>query len=439
MEPRKAALQAWGGVECTVNRVADTFFDQMELSGHRRRISDLEAIASLGIKALRIGAVWERDACEVSRRWLDQYLHTLQDLNIRPIAGLVHHGSGPPGTSLIDPEFPKKLAEYAGSIAERYPWIDAFTPVNEPHTTSRFSGMYGTWYPHHTSRTSYLRALLHELKATVLSMKAIRRVRPDAQLIQTEDVGRISGTEELRHEWELLSLRRWLPFDLLCGLVNRRHPLFSYMTAAGLDEREILWFQDHPCRPDVIGINYYPTSDRFLDHRIHRYPPGRGSAEGPFVDVEAVRVRDAGMSGFDAMLLEAWTRYGIPVAITEVHLGGPVDEQIRWAAYAWKGAVKARSRGANCVAMTFWALLGSFYWNQLVTSANGHYEPGVFDVSSGEPRETELAEIVRQIAAGGVPSHPALASEGWWSHPSRVHLPFPDAADDRKNAPLRAA
>ena len=25
----------------------------------------------------------------------------------------------------------------------RYPWIDAYTPVNEPLTTARFSGLYG--------------------------------------------------------------------------------------------------------------------------------------------------------------------------------------------------------------------------------------------------------------------------------------------------------
>ena len=64
--------------------------------------------------------------------------------------------------------FRNKLARYAGAVAERYPWIEAYTPVNEPNTTARFSAMYGVWYPHHMSRASYLRALLNELKGTVL-------------------------------------------------------------------------------------------------------------------------------------------------------------------------------------------------------------------------------------------------------------------------------
>jgi len=197
------------------------------------------------------------------------------------------------------------------------------------------------------------------------------------------------------------------------------------MRSHGIPERDILWFADHPCPPDIIGINYYATSDRFIDGRVELYPPDRMSAEGRFVDVEAVRVKGAILSGFDTLLLEAWRRYRIPVAITEVHLGGKIDEQIRWAAYAWSGIREAQKQGASCAAITFWSLLGSHFWNQLVTCSNGHYEPGVFDVRSGVPVATELAGVVRQIAAGSIPQHPALGSPGWWTRPERVCFPAP--------------
>ncbi|GAC1653015.1 MAG: hypothetical protein NVS9B15_13640 [Acidobacteriaceae bacterium] len=344
-------------------------------------------------------------------------------LGIRPIASLVHHGSGPSHTSLLDPQFPEKLARYAEQVAERYPWLDAYTPVNEPNTTARFSGMYGTWYPHHLSRTSYLRALLHQLKGTVLSMQAIRRVRSDAQLVQTDDVGRISGTEELRETWELLNARQWLTYDLLGGSVDRSHPLLPYMLDAGIEEREILWFQDNPCPPSVVGVNYYATSDRYIDHRVALYPSSRMSAEGRFVDVEAVRVRSAGLTGADALLREAWQRYGVPVAITEVHLGCSIEEQIRWLAEQWQSAERVRREGVECIALTVWALLGSFYWNQLVTRENGHYEAGVFDVSSGIPQATELADVVAQLARGEKPRHAALSHRGWWHDDERACFP----------------
>ena len=412
--------EVWGGVEYTCNRVNDEYFDQVELSGHSTRPADYESFAALGMKTFRFGLLWERYERLKAWNWFDERLQWMKGSGMRPIAGLMHHGSGPEHTSLLDPIYPEKLAEYAASVAERYPWIDAYTPVNEPHTTARFSGMYGIWYPHHRSRRSYLQALLHQLKATVLCMEAIRRVRSDAQLIQTEDVGRTCGTEALRSVVEVLSERRWLTFDLLCGRVDRKHPMFRYMVDERIPEREILWFADHPCVPSVIGINYYPTSDRYLDHRVERYSPDRRSSEGHFVDVEAVRVEGRGLAGAGSLLLEAWRRYGQPVAITEAHLGGPVDDQIRWVSEVWRGVKDAQAMGAECVALTLWALLGSYYWNQLVTRPNGHYEAGVFDVRSGTPVATELSRIVAQMADGREPRHPALKSRGWWQDEGRV-------------------
>jgi dTDP-4-dehydrorhamnose reductase len=403
--------------------VRERYFDQMNLSGHAERLEDYELFAALGITTYRFGLLWERYARNPSWAWSDDRLRRLMDLGIRPIAGLVHHGSGPKNTSLLDPEFPEKLAAFAACVAQRYPWLDAYTPVNEPNTTARFSGMYAVWYPHHMSRESYLRALLNQLKGTVLSMEAIRRVQPEAQLIQTDDVGRIFGTDALRSKWELMNTRQWLPYDLLCGLVDRHHPLFSYMCSAGISEREIFWFCEHPCRPSVIGVNYYVTSDRYLDDRLRLYPRNRRSAEGRFVDVEAVRVRSAGLSGIDTLLREAWSRYQIPVAVTEAHLGCSVEEQIRWVVELWDGATRVRSDGVDCIALTVWALLGSYFWNELVTRANGHYEPGVFDLRSGAPVATELAAVVAQLARGESPSHPALHRQGWWRDDARICFP----------------
>ena len=41
-------LELWAGVECTVNRVGDTYSDQLERSGHAIRSKDLERLAELG-------------------------------------------------------------------------------------------------------------------------------------------------------------------------------------------------------------------------------------------------------------------------------------------------------------------------------------------------------------------------------------------------------
>src|SRR4051812_3321714 len=92
-------LELWGGIESTYNRVGSTFMDQLELTGHASRAEDLELVAALGIKALRYPVLWERTApqgvANANWTWSDERLNRLRELGIRPIAGLVHHGSGP--------------------------------------------------------------------------------------------------------------------------------------------------------------------------------------------------------------------------------------------------------------------------------------------------------------------------------------------------------
>ena len=413
-------LEVWGGAEYTCNRVNDLYLDQMRFSGHATRLADLERFRALGITALRTGVLWERHELDPTWRWEDAHLAAIREAGLRPIAGLVHHGSGPPHTSLLDPAFPTKLAAYAGEVAVRYPWLETYTPINEPNTTARFSCLYGIWYPHCKSHEAYLRALLNQIKATVLAMRAIRQVRSDAQLIQTDDAGRVYSTPELADTRDLLNERRWLQIDLLRGAVDPAHPLFDYILSHGIDEAELLWFRDNPCPPSVVGLNYYVTSDRFLDHRFARYPNVPICDEGPFLDLEAVRGREEGISGFGSLLFEADARFGLPTAITEVHLGDRVEEQIRWAIEAWNAAIRARQAGVRCVAVTFWALLGSYFWSSLVTRDNGHYEPGVFDLSHGDVRATALEPLVRRLAQGETPQNTEVADAGWWHQPSRL-------------------
>ncbi len=418
-----------------MNRVGDRFFDQYARSGHLRRPQDFERFASLGLAALRFGLSWERYVEQGSWEWYDTALGAMRQLGTEPIAGLVHHGSGPVDTDLLDPAFPSRLAEYAGAVARRYPWIRDYTPVNEPQTTARFSGMYGHWYPHHHSVRSFVRALFHELQGTVLAMRAIREVRSDARLIQTEDIGRTWSTRPLEHKAAHRNQRRWLAFDLLCGRVGRRHSLFGFLREYGLSEAEVLWFQENPCPPDVLGVNYYVTSDRFLDHRLALYAPfmtGGDDGREPLVDIEAVRICPDGIAGAGGVLLDAWKRYRLPVALTEAHLGAPVEEQIRWLAEAWHGAQSVRAAGGQCLAVCTWALLGSYDWCHLVTRETGAYEPGAFTLSSpdAEPVETELATVVRQLARGEQPRHPALRHSGWWTRPERLLFPSEEEIGD---------
>jgi dTDP-4-dehydrorhamnose reductase len=419
-------LELWGGIECTHNRVGENYFSQVHWNGHLRRPEDLDRFAGLGIRALRYPVIWEMLAPEradaIDWGFTDERLPRLRELGVRPIAALVHHGSGPRYASIETPGFAEGLAKYAGEVARRYPWMDAYTPVNEPLTTARFCGLYGLWHPHGRADQIFARIVVNECRATVLAMRAIRRVNPDAQLIQTDDLGHIHSTPYLAYEAEFQNHRRWLCWDLLCGMVGPDHALWHDLLAAGIAEKELYWFQDYRCPPDVIGINHYPTSDRFLDENVERYRGIHPATNGRdvYVDVEAVRVRDCLPGGFHERLLEAWDRYHLPLAITESHLGCTREEQIRWFAESWKSAERAQGDGADVRAVTAWSLLGAYNWNTLVTRDADYYEPGVFDVRGGEPRPTAIASLLSVLGAGEEPEHPALEHPGWWHRPERL-------------------
>src|SRR5438105_3672444 len=110
-------LQIWGGIECTINRVGNKYFDQLEFSGHYYRPGDIGLIAELGIKVLRYPILWEkhlpcRDAVP-DWSFTARNLAALQAHSITPIAGLVHHGSGPAYISFFNGSFEEGLADYA--------------------------------------------------------------------------------------------------------------------------------------------------------------------------------------------------------------------------------------------------------------------------------------------------------------------------------------
>jgi dTDP-4-dehydrorhamnose reductase len=419
-------LEVWGGVECTVNRVGEAFHNQLRANGHERRISDLDLFAELGLRSLRYPVLWELCAPESPDRidwsWPDARLARLQELGIDPIVGLLHHGSGPRYTNLLDERFPELFADYARAVAERFPSVQRYTPINEPLTTARFSALYGHWYPHHRDDRSFVRALLNECRATVLAMRAIRGVNPNAQLIQTDDLGRTTSTPKLAYQAEFQNERRWLAWDLLCGHIEPQHALWRYLLRSGATPSELAWFRSNPCPPDVIGINHYLTSDRHLDETLtHLTDCWGGNGRDAYADIEAVRVLPHSVAGIAGALQDTWQRYRIPVAITEAHLGCTREEQLRWLAQIWQSAQKMRAAGADIRAVTIWALLGSFDWDSLVTRQNGHYEPGAFDVRGETPRPTALARLTKELAFSMDPYHAQLIeSPGWWERPSRL-------------------
>jgi len=204
------------------------------------------------------------------------------------------------------------------------------------------------------------------------------------------------------------------------------HALWDRLTAYGLEDRLRAIAAD-PCPPDVIGINHYLSSERLLDHRVDNHPeravadrkPG-DSAGVTLVDVDAIRHLRSGVIGLPALLQQTWQRYGLPIAVTECHNGATREEQVRWFVEIWNAARELKHKGVDIRAVTAWSLFGSYDWNRMVTRAAGHYECGVFDVRSGEPRPTLMVSVLKDLTQGHKPSPPFLGVTGWWQRESRM-------------------
>jgi dTDP-4-dehydrorhamnose reductase len=429
--PEKAQAsppELWGGVECTIVRVGDEYRDQTAETGHDVRRDDIERIADLGVTTVRYPILWESVAPESTGdcdfAWTDERLAMLRERGITVVGGLLHHGSGPRHTNLLDPDFPRKLGEYAARVAERYSWIEQWTPVNEPLTTARFSALYGHWYPHRRDYPAFLRALVNQCLGTLEAMRAIRCFIPNARLVQTEDLGKTFSTAPLRHQARHENERRWLSLDLLCGRVDRKHPWWKILTEAGIGEEELERLATGEAKPDLLGINHYLTSERFLDHRLDLYPgqqPG-GNGRDIYVDAEAVRVkRLENDTGIAPRLREAWERYRLPMAITEVHHGCHRDEQLRWFVEVWNSAKQLRGEGIDLRAVTVWSMFGNVDWRFLLKEKNGFYDTGAFDVRGETPRPTVVAKAAKAFAHGEEFDHPVLDSPGWWRRPPRLY------------------
>jgi len=259
-------------------------------------------------------------------------------------------------------------------------------------------------------------------------------VNPRARLVQTDDLGTAYGSPRLGHQVNFENERRWLAWDLLCGHVTPAHPLYRHLVGWGITARELAWFEQHACPPDVIGIDHYVTSDRYLDDDLERYPAELwgGNGRDAYVDVEAVRLRAEPGTSLREVITAAARRYRVPVALTEVHIGCSVDEQQRWLADAWTTCLQLEQSGIDVRAATAWALLGSYDWDSLLTCDRGHYEPGAFDVSRGSARRTPLGETVAALATG-CPLAAARArprGDGWWRSDRRWLFGAPREVDD---------
>ncbi len=407
----KHRFEIWASPEPTFARIgAATWRDQLAETGHEARPGDIDLLAGLGVAASRYPVLWEkhavRDPAPYDFSWARERLDALRARGVEPVVTLLHHGSGPAHTSLVDPDFPMHFARYAGAVARAFPWIRRWTPINEPLTTARFSTLYGHWYPNgRDDHAAFGRAVTNEALAMLLGMEAIRAHVPAAQFVVTEDLQSFTSLDRatdafVAHKRE----RSFLSIELVMGRVLPGHPLHAYLTdRCGIEPSRLRAIAERACAPDLIGWNYYPNSERTLDideRGIVRNRPSREVLETPISP--------------RPLLEAAHERLGLPFGLGEVHVNASVEGRIRWLAQRYGDLAALERAGLPVRMLGSWAVFGMVDWDSLLTRREDYREDGAFTFApaSQAPRPTALAEAVRALARGE-----ALAPEGeaqWW-------------------------
>ena len=207
--------------------------------------------------------------------WTDVVLEYLvRDKGLTPIIDLMHYGT--PlwlDNQFVIASYPRRVAEYAARFAERYAsLVRYYTPLNEPAVTSAYCGREGLWPPYLRGDDGYAKVLLALARGICRTAEAIRAARADAVLVHVEDVGlEVAGRPDLIPLAADAQGRRLLPLDLICGRVVPGHPGFDRLIEYGATEAELLELAVAVPRWDVLGVNYYPWTNR----RIVRSKAGR--------------------------------------------------------------------------------------------------------------------------------------------------------------------
>jgi beta-glucosidase len=360
------------GIENSIPTINNgrTRIDQMEKCGHYKHWrTDFDLLEELGLHVLRYGPPLHTTFVGPGRydwSFADMTLGELERRNIIPIIDLCHFGVPDWIGNFQNPDFPDLFATYAEDFARRFPWIQLYTPINEMFICATFSAAYGWWNEQMRSDQAFVTALKHIVKANVLAMERILKIRPDALFVQSESSEYFHAENPAAIKpAEILNARRFLSLDLNYG---RRvdSEMYEFLMDNGMTREEYHFFLSrsslrHHC---IMGNDYYMTNE----HRVRA--DGTSKAAGD-------------VFGYDEITRQYYDRYRLPVMHTETNLmeGPNGDEAVNWLWKQWANILRVRNTGVPIVGFTWYSLTDQVDWDIALREENNRITPvGLFDL-----------------------------------------------------------
>lgn len=349
-----------GGFECATQRRNDgRRLDLIESTGHARWArQDYEALKAHGIRTMRDGARWhliEPRPGHYDWSSLDRLLDASRQAKIQVIWDLAHYG-WPDHLDIWSQQFIDRFATFSALTACRIlpnasdsGW---FCAINEMSFWAWAGGEVRHFHPCGSGRGAELKRQL--VMASCAAMRAIRAVRPLARFICAEPLIHVAAHEQDNMpEAEAYRMAQFQALDWL------DEALRSDSSAGPLD---------------VIGLNFYPQNQWFLD--------GEKIARG-----------DHAYQPLSRMLEDVFKRYQRPLLIAET--GAEAGDRADWFRYVTSEVIAAQARGVPIHGICLYPILDYPGWEDDRPCATGLL--GMADPAGHRDVHDELAaELQRQ-------------------------------------------
>ena len=344
--------------------------DQMEACGHYRLWrEDFDLVEDLGLGYLRYGPPLHTSLIGPGRydwEFADVTFAELQRRNIIPIVDLCHFGVPDWIGDFQNPDFPEHFAHYSKAFAQRFPWVQLYTPVNEMFICAQFSAKYGWWNEQGTSDRTFVTALKNIVKANVRAMQEILHVRPDAIFIQSESSEYFHAENPTAIKpAEIENSKRFLSLDLNYGH-RVDSEMYEYLFDSGMTREEYHFFLGNSLRHHcILGNDYYWTNE----HRVAANGMTRAAGE---------------IFGYSEITRQYYARYRLPVMHTETNIAeGPNgDEAVNWLWKEWANVLRVRNDGVPTVGFTWYSLTDQIDWDVGLREQNNRVHPvGLYDLN----------------------------------------------------------
>jgi glycosyltransferase involved in cell wall biosynthesis/beta-glucosidase/6-phospho-beta-glucosidase/beta-galactosidase len=362
--------------------------DALDTTGHSvHRDQDLADMAAGGVRHLRYPLRWQRiQPSPGVFDWdeTDRVLGALNELGAVPIVDLVHHTSYPDWLSdgFRGPDFGPAFVEYAEAVASRYPWLGAYTLFNEPFATLFLAGHEGLWPPYDRGVAGLRRLLRSVLPALSEAAAVWRRLLPAAHHVWVDTAEHHTGTGPAQEYAALANDRRHSVLDLALG--HDLDPARPFLSALLADDGDAL-LQVPPLRVDVLGLDYYCHSEWFYDEDGSHSPSPQ-----PI--------------GLAAVAEHYWTRYALPLMLTETNIRGLPSDRTSWLRYTLEQYELALSRGVPLHGYCWFPQVDSADWDSLLARCAGRADPvGVHSLRPDGTRARTSFTDAWEAAARGMP------------------------------------